>query len=67
MKHQSMRQLFIISIGNYSEFPIEIISSLGRSALDWRGVMSLKRPNPGGESCKAGFFFIPASTDQSGT
>ena len=23
-----------------------------------RGVMSLKRPNPGGESCKAGFYFI---------
>ena len=29
----------------------------GRNALGRRGVMSLKRPNPGGESCKAGFFF----------
>ena len=30
-----------------------------RSTLRRRGVMSLKRPAAGGESCKAGFFFIP--------
>ena len=39
MKHQSMRQLFFISIGNFSKFPIEIKSPPGRrSALGWRGV-----------------------------
>ena len=30
----------------------------GRSTLRRRGVMSLKRPAAGGESCKAGFFFM---------
>lgn len=34
MKHQSMRQLFFISIGNFSEFPIETKNPPGRNALN---------------------------------
>ena len=33
----------------------------GRSALGWSGIMSLKRPGPGGESRKARFYFFCAT------
>ena len=37
----------------------------GMRALGWRGVMSLKRPAAGGESCKAGFYFTAAAAGES--
>ena len=48
---------FLCITGKFSEFPV-IQKRSARIALRRIGIMPLMRPATGGESCKAGFFFI---------
>ena len=45
-------------IGNSDGIPYDMKSPPGRIALRRSGIMSLEQPAAGGESCKAGFFFV---------